>query len=128
MKCNELNKLVEELINYENIYIEDYWKFYNIREHSELEFNVEGKKIFFKTLDGLKNIKPIREHDIIKKISTEEERRKVIIEDDYLYLLIIIKKSVIKGEWFDAINSFLNLERSYNILQEKLYYSIINII
>lgn len=46
----------------------------------------------------------------------------------YIKLFIVIKKSIVKGEWFDVINNFLNLAKQYNILQEKLYYSIINII
>lgn len=127
MKYKELNKLYEDLINYEKIYGDVYWKCYEVRADSNQEFNIEGKRLFFRIIDVLKEIKPIGEHDIIKKLKTEE-KRKVILEDDYLYLLVMIKKSVIKGEWFDAINSFLNLERSYNILQEKLYYSIINMI
>lgn len=123
----ELGELIKELREYENKYGKYYLKFFKDRGNKTLEFNIEGKKKFLKVIQELKRIKPINEYDNIKKLKYEGEVLSSI-DIGYIEFLIIIKKSIVKGEWFDAINNFLNLEKRYNILQEKLYYSIINII
>ena len=112
----ELKVLIEDLEEYEKKYGKDYWVFFEDRGNENLEFNIEGKKI-----------KPIKEYENIKKIKYEGEIIDTL-DIGYIKFLIMIKKSIIKGEWFDVISNFLNLEKRYNILQEKLYYSIINIL
>lgn len=123
----ELEPLIKELKEYENKYGKDYLKFFKERGNKRLQFNIEGKEKFFKVIQDLKKIKPIKEYEHIKKLKYEAELLNSV-DIGYIQFLIIIKKSIVKGEWFDVINNFLNLERRYNILQEKLYYSIINII
>ncbi|MGN0027770.1 MAG: hypothetical protein ACI33I_12325 [Clostridium sp.] len=122
-----LEVLIRELEEYENKYGRDYLEFFKDREDKTLEFNIEGKKKFLKVIQELKKIKPIKEYENIKKIKYEGELLDNL-DIGYIKLFIVIKKSIVKGEWFDVINNFLNLAKQYNILQEKLYYSIINII
>lgn len=124
---NELGNLIKKLEEYENKYGKYYLRYLSYKGDKSLEFNIEGKNTFFKFIQDLKKIKPIKEYDTIRKLNYEVELLNSI-DIGYIEFLIIIKKSIVKGEWFDVINNFLNLERRYNILQEKLYYSIINII
>lgn len=123
----ELEVLIRELEEYENKYGEEYLEFFKDRGDKTLEFNIDGKKKFLKVIQELKKIKPIEEYENIKKINYEGELLDNL-DLGYIKLFIVIKKSIVKGEWFDVINNFLNLAKQYNILQEKLYYSIINII
>ena len=122
-----LKGLIAELEEYEKRYGKEYWTFFEDRGNEKLEFNIEGKKVIFKFIEKLKGIKPIKEYENIKKLNYEGEIINTL-DIGYIEFLIMIKKSIIKGEWFEVINNFLNLERRYNILQEKLYYSIINIL
>ncbi|MDY6226535.1 MAG: hypothetical protein SPH93_02470 [Clostridium sp.] len=123
----ELEVLIRELEEYENKYGKEYLEFFKDRGDKTLEFNIDGKKKFLKVIQELKKIKPIEEYENIKKINYEGELLDNL-DIGYIKLFIVIKKSIVKGEWFDVINNFLNLAKQYNILQEKLYYSIINII
>lgn len=123
----ELEVLIRELEEYENKYGKEYLEFFKDRGDKTLEFNIDGKKKFLKVIQELKKIKPIEEYENIKKINYEGELLDNL-DLGYIKLFIVIKKSIVKGEWFDVINNFLNLAKQYNILQEKLYYSIINII
>ena len=123
----ELEVLIRELEEYENKYGKEYLEFFKDRGDKTLEFNIDGKKKFLKVFQELKKIKPIEEYENIKKINYEGELLDNL-DLGYIKLFIVIKKSIVKGEWFDVINNFLNLAKQYNILQEKLYYSIINII
>ena len=122
----ELEVLIRELEEYENKYGKEYLEFFKDRGDKTLEFNIDGKKKFLKVIQELKKIKPIEEYENIKKINYEGELLDNL-DLGYIKLFIVIKKSIVKGEWFDVINNFLNLAKQYNILQEKLYYSIINI-
>lgn len=124
---NKLDIIIESLVMYENKFLSTYWELYDNRNDDKLDFNIEGRKIFLNTIEELRKIRPISDYKIIKDLKYEGEKFRVL-DLDYLKSLLIIKKLIIKGEWFDVINNFLNLNKNYNILQEKLYYNIINII
>ena len=52
----------------------------------------------------------------------------VLDEDDemeYMKYLIMIKKHIVNEDWYQAIQWFIKLYERFDIMQKKIYYSII---
>ena len=52
----------------------------------------------------------------------------LVLGDEYINYILEISEHMLKNEWYEVINSFYNLHINFNILQEKIYYKIINLI
>lgn len=131
MRGDFLNKkliwILEEIIEYRNDFICDFLNNQESKDNINLEINIVGKKLFIKIIKNLKSIEPITDYEIMRTLKYPEGQI-LVLGDEYINYILEISEHMLKNEWYEVINSFYNLHINFNILQEKIYYKIINLI
>lgn len=104
----------------------------NIRECLEINLdNEEYKKEFINFIENLKNIKPLTNEEYIKYNKFNEDYSTCLFVDTkmvHLKALMKIKKYILKDNWYKVLDSLIKLDRSYDLLEKKVYYSLIEIL
>lgn len=119
--------ILEEIIEYRNDFICDFLNNQESKDNINLEINIVGKKLFIKIIKNLKSIEPITDYEIMRTLKYPEGQI-LVLGDEYINYILEISEHMLKNEWYEVINSFYNLHINFNILQEKIYYKIINLI
>lgn len=104
----------------------------NIRQCIDINLdNEECKKEFFNFIEKLKEIKPFSNEEYINYNKFSENKLSCIFVDYRMYYikyLTDLKKWMLKENWKNVLKSVSELDRACEILNKKIYYSIINIL
>ena len=104
----------------------------NIRKCLEKDLdNKEYKREFFLFIEELKKIKPYSSKEYVKYNKFEENMLSCIFADYRMYhiqLLTKIKKCILKEDWKMVLEFVSELDRGCELLDNKIYYSIIEIL
>lgn len=93
--------------------------------------NDECKKEFFNFIEEYKKIKPFTMIEFVKYNRFNEDRLSCIFmaySMKQIKYLGKIKVSILKENWYDVLENIIELYRAYDLLEPKIYYSIIDIL
>lgn len=93
--------------------------------------NDECKKEFFNFIEEYKKIKPFTMIEFVKYNRFNEDRLSCIFmaySMKQIKYLGEIKLSILKENWYNALENIIELYRAYDLLEPKIYYSIIDIL
>lgn len=125
---SKLQEIIQEMMAYDEKYNNDFWEGFSKKskvKNGEREYNKKGKLLFQRSITRLKEITP---YDDREKLKRKYRVTNVLYEDDemeYMKYLIMIKKHIVNEDWYQAIQWFIKLYERFDIMQKKIYYSII---
>lgn len=90
--------------------------------------NKACKEIFLKFIKIFSSLKPIKNKDFIKVNKFNDDKLGCILIEykmNHIKFLTKIKKNLLKENWYKALENLSELDRAYDLLDIKIYYSII---
>lgn len=120
MSISEDREKLDNIINDIRIYLE---------KHKD--DNKDCKEIFLKFIKIFSSIKPMKNKDFVKGNKfNDDELGCILIEYkmNHIKFLTEIKKNLLKENWHKALENLSELDRAYDLLDRKIYYSIIDLL
>lgn len=104
----------------------------NIRKSIEIDLDDEEyKKEFFIFIEKLREIKPFDNEEYVKYNKFNDKKLSCIFVNyrmNHIKYLTEIKKYILEENWYMVLESISELDRGCEILSEKIYYSIIDVL